>query len=311
MPGNTRNNQGQKSSARLVDKKAAPVLLWIDMTVTSRKTRLPKCFVESCEIRRSDGFRISPRSSEAAKPSILCFDFDYPDIRGLRFLIATKRRYPSYPILMLTEQHSEDLAVWAFRERVSDYLVKPISELQAERTLDALTRVLPSLSFGTSHRVEMPIVPLPLEGRFQARNNQQMALRPAINHVEAHFRKKINAGKVANLCGMSPSYFSRAFKAAYGITFQEFLMQLRTSEACRLLNNPNASVTDVAYTVGFNDVSYFGRMFKRYYKVNPSDYRQIIAARRSAEDSDTEPPNLHAPDLLVGIQSVLARGAVR
>ena len=196
---------------------------------------------------------------------------------------------------MLTEQHSEDLAVWAFRERVSDYLVKPISELQAKRTLDALTQVLRSPSSETSRRVEISNVPLPLEGRFRARNNQQLALRPAINYVEAHFRTKINAGRIASLCGMSPSYFSRAFKGAYGITFQEFLMQLRTREAYRLLNNPNASVTDVAYTVGFNDVSYFGRMFKRYYNMSPSDYRQIIAARRSAEDLDTEPPYLHVP----------------
>jgi YesN/AraC family two-component response regulator len=275
---------------------AALILLWIDMTVTSRGTQLPQCFVESCEIRRSHGLTRSPPGIEAAKPSILCFDFDYPDINGLRLLSATKRRYPSYPILMLTEQHSEDLAVWAFRERVSDYLVKPISELQAKRTLDALTRILRPPSSETSRRVEITNVPLPLEGRFRAGNNQQIALRPAINFVEAHFRTKINAGKVASLCGMSPSYFSRAFRTAYGITFQEYLMRLRTREAYRLLNNPNASVTDVAYTVGFNDVSYFGRMFKRYYNMSPSDYRQIIAAHRSAEDLNTEPSYLHAPD---------------
>ncbi len=275
---------------------AAPVLLWIDMTATSRRTRLPKCFVESCEIRRSHGLPGFRPGSEAARPSILCFDFDYPDISGLRLLSATKRRYPSYPILMLTEQHSEDLAVWAFRERVSDYLVKPISELQAKRTLDALTRVLRPPSSETLRRVEISNVPLPLEGRFRAHNNQQLALRPAINYVEAHFRTKINAGKVARLCGMSPSYFSRAFRTAYGITFQEYLMRLRTREAYRLLKNPNASVTDVAYTVGFNDVSYFGRMFKRYYNMSPSDYRQIIDARRAAEGLDTEPLYLQAPD---------------
>jgi len=197
---------------------------------------------------------------------------------------------------MLTEQHSEDLAVWAFRERVSDYLVKPISELQAKRTLDALTRILRPPSSETLRRVEITNVPLPLEGRFRAGNNQQLALRPAINYVEAHFRTKINAGRVAGLCGMSPSYFSRAFRTAYGITFQEYLMRLRTREAYRLLNNPNASVTDVAYTVGFNDVSYFGRMFKRYYNMSPSDYRQIIDARRAAEGLDTEPLYLQAPD---------------
>jgi len=286
----------KNANPRLVDNMAAPVLLWIDMTVTSRKTRLPRCFVETCEIRHSHRLRRSMLRGAAAKPSILCFDFDYPDISGLHLLSAAKRRYPSYPILMLTEQHSEDLAVWAFRERVSDYLVKPISEVQAKRTLDALTRLLQSPSSGTSRRVEMPKVPLPMEARFRAHDSQQLALRPAINYVEANFRTKINAGMVASLCGMSPCGFSRAFKAAYNITFQEFMMRLRTREASRLLNNPNASVTDVAYTVGFNDVSYFGRMFKRYYNMSPSDYRQNIVAHRAAEDSDTEPLFLRVPD---------------
>lgn len=274
---------------------AAPILLWIDMTVTGRKRRLPKCFIETCEIRRSHRIGGAPPRSEAAKPSILCFDFDYPDVSGLRLLSATKRRYPSYPILMLTEQHSEKLAVWAFRERVSDYLVKPISELEAERTLRALLRVLQAPSSGGSHRIEMPVTPLPPEGRFRVRNDQQLALQPAINYVETHFAKKINAGKIANLCGMSPGRFSRAFKTAHSITFQEFLMRLRTHEAARLLNNPNAGVTDVAYAVGFNDISYFGRMFKRYYKLTPSDYRRHIVDRRSAQESHTEPLYLRAP----------------
>jgi AraC-like DNA-binding protein len=196
---------------------------------------------------------------------------------------------------MLTEQHSEKLAVWAFRERVSDYLVKPISELEAERTLRALLRVLQAPSSGGSHRIEMPVTPLPPEGRFRVRNDQQLALQPAINYVETHFAKKINAGKIANLCGMSPGRFSRAFKTAHSITFQEFLMRLRTHEAARLLNNPNAGVTDVAYAVGFNDISYFGRMFKRYYKLTPSDYRRHIVDRRSAQESHTEPLYLRAP----------------
>lgn len=273
---------------------AAPILLWIDMTVTGRKRRLPKCFVETCEIRHSDGIRGTPPHSKAAKPNILCFDFDYPDVSGLQLLSATKRRHPSIPILMLTEQHSEELAVWAFRERVSDYLVKPISELEAERTLRALLQVLQAPSSGKLRRIEMPIAPLPAEGRFRARNDQQLALRPAINYVETHFAKRINAGKIAKLCGMSPSKFSRAFKAAYSITFQEFLMRLRTREAARLLNNPNAGVTDVAYAVGFNDISYFGRMFKRYYNMSPSGYRKHIVDRRSAQELHTEPLYLRA-----------------
>ena len=53
---------------------------------------------------------------------ILCFEYDYPDAAGLRKLQEVKRYFPHLPVIMLTLQHSEALAIWAFRTQVRDYL---------------------------------------------------------------------------------------------------------------------------------------------------------------------------------------------
>jgi AraC-like DNA-binding protein len=68
-------------------------------------------------------------------------------------------------------------------------------------------------------------------------------------------RAPIPESEVALLCNMSPSRFCREFKAAFAVTFVEYLATYRVSQAKRLLANPAMPVADVAVAVGFNDPS--------------------------------------------------------
>jgi Helix-turn-helix domain len=78
---------------------------------------------------------------------------------------------------------------------------------------------------------------------------------------------------VALLCNMSPSRFCREFKAAFDATFVEYLANYRMQQAKRLLANPRMPVADVAVAVGFNDPSYFTRVFRKQEGASPSEYR--------------------------------------
>jgi DNA-binding NtrC family response regulator len=75
-----------------------------------------------------DVHRLAPLSSVGADierhaPAVAFVDFDFPNRQGLNLLKDTKRSFPSLPLIMLTVQHSEALAVWAFRSRVWGYVV--------------------------------------------------------------------------------------------------------------------------------------------------------------------------------------------
>jgi hypothetical protein len=72
---------------------------------------------------------------------------------------------------------------------------------------------------------------------------------------------------------MSPSRFCHEFKAIFAVTFVEYLAQYRMERAKRLLANPTISVADVAVSVGFNDPSYFTRVFRKQEGLSPSEYR--------------------------------------
>src|SRR5690606_15066305 len=221
-------------------------LLWVDMTVSVHDSETVKAFEERCRI-----YRLAPLASldtEIAplRPDGLCFPFDYPTKRGLTTLRETKRRHHSLPILMLTVQHSESLAVWAFRSRVWDYLVIPVSKVELDRCLAGFAEML-RVRDSSRRRAATPASAIPEEHRASAAaGHGPFALAPALQYVERNFREKVTASKAAALCNLTTFQFSRLFRETYGLTFQEYVIRFRVREAGRLLKNPNAQVSDVA-----------------------------------------------------------------
>ena len=109
-------------------------------------------------------------------------------------------------------------------------------------------------------------------------------LAPALYYVEQHFREKIRCDDVARLCGMSSFRFSRVFKDKYTIAFRDYVVRYRLREAYKMIKDQKASVTDAAFSVGFNDISYFSRMFKRHFDISPSSLNSSLEMGMSPAD---------------------------
>ena len=269
-----------------------PDLLWIDLTLSLKEAELPLGFQDYFYIRPcADAFDLDS-IIVTRPPQVICFDFDYPDRAGLRLLLDTKRTHSSLPILMLTMQHSEALAIWAFRSKVWDYLVKPVPRSETDRCLRTL---LTMKRHGLTQQHRVPAIQhhnLPEEVSMRQKQADP-TLAPAIYYIERYYRAKLLIEDVAQVCGMSPFRFSRAFKDSFGRTFRDYIVDYRLKEACRLLENPGTTVTDVAYAVGFNDPSYFARVFKQRVGTPPS---MMIGQKSSPEGlAATESADLEFP----------------
>lgn len=212
-------------------------------------------------------------------PIAACFQFDYPDTSGLSDLRRAKQQAPAIPLLMITQAHSEQLAVWAFRTRVWDYFVYPIDISRLLNVLDILACLQKHGQVGADSRAKLDMSnTIPPEAR-QHRSHQdedKTTLDRALAYLDKNLHKKIVQSDVAELCGLSPFQFSRLFRRVMKVTFQDYLLSRRIEEAKRLLANPRISVTDVCFTVGFRDLSYFTRVFQRYVGLPPSRYRQSL-----------------------------------
>jgi AraC-like DNA-binding protein len=95
---------------------------------------------------------------------------------------------------------------------------------------------------------------------------------PAITHVAQHFDDNIALSDVASMCHCGTTQFCRVFRQEHGQSFHQYLLHYRIDQACDRLANPHSHAKEVAYDVGFNDLSYFARAFKRQVGVCPSKY---------------------------------------
>ncbi len=92
--------------------------------------------------------------------------------------------------------------------------------------------------------------------------------------LHAEFRALVSRDEIAERVGLSPAYFSRLFKRVTGVTFQDYLIQLRLSRAQQLLLEGRLQVAEVASESGFRDPYYFSRLFHRRVGCCPSEYQR-------------------------------------
>ena len=101
-----------------------------------------------------------------------------------------------------------------------------------------------------------------------------------VEHVMQSFQQEIRLGDIANAISMSPPSFSRYFKLRTRKTFSQFVAEIRLGHASRLLQEDQLSVAEVCYSCGFNNLSNFNRQFRRFYQMNPLQFRKVYLKLR-------------------------------
>ncbi len=254
-------------------KLTPPTVLLINQMLPGINSSVLHLLQQECNVHEIAGQEKIGHYVQNLCPSILCFECDYPEPSWLTIVRETKKNYPTIPILMVTDQSSEALAVWAFRSHVWDYFAKPVVKKEFVYRLRLLLTITEQAGKASSRNVLMPLQSLPIGVSFPAAIGPKV-MRRVLSHIERNLEKRIPQDVIAKACNMSPWKFSRTFKQMYGVTFQNYVMQLRIKEASRLLRDTSADVMEVCYATGFGDPSHFTRTFRRLVGVTPSTYRR-------------------------------------
>ncbi|MCQ1059664.1 PocR ligand-binding domain-containing protein [Photobacterium sp. DNB23_23_1] len=98
-------------------------------------------------------------------------------------------------------------------------------------------------------------------------------IEKAIEFINKNITSELTLDSVAYHVDLSPFYFSRLFKKHINIGFNAYLNQQRINDAKLILTNNNASVSDVAKQVGYNNASYFIKQFKKQCDMTPLEFR--------------------------------------
>ncbi|OKL37630.1 AraC family transcriptional regulator [Domibacillus mangrovi] len=108
-------------------------------------------------------------------------------------------------------------------------------------------------------------------------------IQRALRYLHVHFKDPFNGQEIADSLNTHPSHLSRQFKKETNMTMTAYLQKLRIKEAKRLLKKEHSSIDWIAGSVGFEDASYFARVFKKITGQTPSDWRND----RNLEQSET------------------------
>jgi AraC-like DNA-binding protein/ligand-binding sensor protein len=99
------------------------------------------------------------------------------------------------------------------------------------------------------------------------------ALRKAERFIMENFTHKISLHKIAEASGLSAPYFSTIFKEEMGENLSGYLNRLRVEKACHMLTETELTLSEIASSCGFEDQSWFSKIFKNYTGISPGKYR--------------------------------------
>ncbi|CAH0306098.1 MULTISPECIES: helix-turn-helix transcriptional regulator [Pseudomonas] len=274
-----------------------PSLLWFDLTHDRSTKELIAQFEDTCDCKLAKN-SVLPHGELA---DMICIHFDRPDTPGLRLLLEIKRTTPTIPITMFTVQHSEELAVWAMRSSVWEYMVLPLTNAERKRYLMALMQLCElRRNAGQDKTLLIDHSPtLPDSIRLTSGHQKHQALSHIMLYIDQHFRDSIDQRDLAKRCGMTTFRFSRLFKEANGVGFTDYILDKRMSFAKQLLDNSQMPITSIGYEAGFKDPSYFARAFKQFVNCTPSEYRLASQLRAVAAQPPLEDTTIEALESLV------------
>jgi AraC-like DNA-binding protein len=245
--------------------------LWVDLT-REPSASLVDSLDGIFDLRRVREPTLIASAIQIFAPPFVCFEFEESDTRGIESLTHVRNEHPALPVLVIAGRDSMVVAMWALRLRVWDLLIKPVPHEELSERIVALASMTPDGSAAITSGTPTPSPSISLPRAIAAELMVRRTL-PAISYVAKHFDRKIALADVAALCQLSPSQFCRAFRKEHAVSFGQYLLRFRMQQARERLASRNALVKEVAYALGFNDLSYFTRSFRREFGICPSAYQ--------------------------------------
>ena len=208
-------------------------------------------------------------------PDIIITDIMMPKIDGLKLCNTLKSDATTshIPIVILTALNEEENLLAGLKNKADDYVTKPFGANILKQKARNLVEVRNVLS--QKYRKEFIIKPLDvlISG---GEDSFAETLRDVIENEITN--PDFGVDEFCQVAAMSRSQLYRKLKATVDMSVSEFIRVHRVKLASELFKNKNLNVTDVCYSSGFTDTSYFSKSFKEVFKVPPTEYRKKLHA---------------------------------
>ena len=205
-------------------------------------------------VRTIHGGREAIRLLDEAAPDLVLLDLVMPDVDGFQVLeqLRSNVRSASIPVIIITGKilSYEDVK----RLDAPKVILQPKGVFSDLETATEIQRVL----------TVSGILPQPTG----------MLVKQALAYIQQNYPRSFSLVELSETIGVSKSYLSRIFKIDIGISIWDYLNRFRIQKAKELLLLTDESISAIAAQVGYQDISYFSRVFREIVGCSPRSYRQ-------------------------------------
>jgi signal transduction histidine kinase/DNA-binding response OmpR family regulator/streptogramin lyase len=202
-------------------------------------------------------------------PDVIISDILMPDVDGYEFCKRIKKdeRTSHIPVLLLTALHSKEHEIEGLSCGADDYITKPFDISILQTKVENMLQARRSLK--EKYTTEMILKP----SNIIISSPDERFLRKAIEVVEKNISNaELDIEHFAIEMGVSRMQLYRKFNALTNMTVKEFVRSIRLKRAAQLLLEKKMNITEIAFAVGFKDISHFRKSFHREFGMSASEY---------------------------------------
>ena len=202
-------------------------------------------------------------------PDLILTDLMMPRMNGVEMCnkLKTDERTSHIPVIMLTAKAEEEDKLAGLETGADAYIIKPFSMKEVRLRVRKLIEQRNMLRDRFSREITLELKDITIT------SVEDKFLQNTMIIIEEHMDDdEFEVRKLQDEVGMSRMQLFRKLKAVTGQTPSEFIRTVRLKRAAKLFEQNFGNVAQVAFKVGFNNLSYFAKCFKELYKVAPSDY---------------------------------------
>lgn len=192
------------------------------------------------------------------RPSIIFMDILIPEKDGLSALKIIKTFLPEVKVVVLSAFSDFSYAQKAIELNVNKYLLKPANPREIIASLNEL------IALSATVEKNQAVIP-----------DYQGFIKEAILFIQKKYTEPLTLEIVSAHVFMTPQYFSRVFKKEVGLSYTDYVNNLRVKQACKLLKATDYPSYRISTECGFNDPSYFNRVFCNQMGITPIKYRKL------------------------------------
>ncbi len=202
-------------------------------------------------------------------PDIIVSDVSMPNADGYTLCSTLKNdhRTSHIPIILLTAK-SDDLShITGVKSGADNYISKPFNPEVLISHVNALIESRKKLKELFAHNLNLE------PGKINITSNDEEFIKNIINYIEINISKEeLSIDDLAKLTNMSRSTFYRKLKMLTGYAGSDFIRLIRLKRSAQLLNSGEFTVSQAAYSSGFNDLKHYRKSFQKQFNTSPSAY---------------------------------------